>query len=100
MSEDRIFAGRGRWAIASVAIALCQMLWLITTVRSSGLLNRSQIAPILLLGSIGWVLGCGMGLVGVLSRRVAARVVAGLGLAGNIAGLVITAAAYAKWWVA
>jgi hypothetical protein len=90
---------RGGFAIASFAIGLGQAWWLHTTMESARLLNQAQIRPILLLGSVGWILGGVMAAFG-LSARGSARIVAAIAMAGNAAGLVYTAITYAKWWVA
>ena len=90
---------RSGFAIASLAIGLGQAWWLHTTMESARLLNQAQIRPILLIGSVGWILGGVVAAFG-LSARGGARMLAAVGMAGNAAGLVFTAITYAKWWVA
>jgi hypothetical protein len=90
---------RSGCAIASLAIGLGQAWWLHTIVEGARLLNQAQIRPILLLGSLGWILGGVVGTFG-LSARGSARIVAAIGIAGNAVGLVFTAITYARWWVA
>ena len=93
-------ARRIGWAIGSIAVAFGQAWWLRSTVEGARLLNQAQIRPILLLGSVGWLVGGALGIFGVSGSRGLSRYLAILGLFANLLGLVLTGITYANWWAA
>ena len=89
------------WAIGSVAIAAAGAWWLHTIADGPArLLNAGQIRPILLLGSLQWILGLIMGALAFRRSMPLVRVISAAGLLANLGGLAATAMTYAKWWEA
>ncbi len=96
--EVRAAGSRFGWAIASLVVALAHSWWLYSTATGSArILNAAQMRPIFLLGSVPWVIGLGMGVLGFRGSTPVVRPVAVVGIVANVAGLVATAITYAKW---
>ena len=98
--EGEAWAGRGRWAFASVVIGLSQAWMMHVVLEGSQVLNAGRMLPIFILGSIGWLFGCFLGILGMRAEHKAAKIAAIAGVVGNLAGLLFAWWSYAKWWVA